>query len=53
MTEQELEELKRDMLNKHQEAVTAAYKWCCALPIGFERTQAFEIYNQLRTATRI
>jgi hypothetical protein len=53
MTEQELEELKRDMLDKHQEAVTAAYKWCCALPLGSERIQAFEIYNQMRLATRL
>lgn len=49
----ELAIMKRDMLEKHQKAVTAAHQYACALPIGNERTQAFEIYQNMLYATRI
>lgn len=52
-TTAELQLMKNDMLNKHQTAVTAAHQYACALPIGNERTQAFEIYQNMLYATRI
>jgi len=52
-TPEQLEALKRDMLEKHEATVTAAYKYFCALPIGDARIQAHEVYQNIRLATRV
>lgn len=52
-TAEELEAMKRLLMDKHQEAVTAAHQYACALPLGRARIVAFEIYQNLRLATRV
>jgi len=52
-TPEQLEALKQDMLEKQQVAVTAAYAYFCALPVGRERIKAHEVYQNLRLATRL
>lgn len=51
-TQAELDALKKEVFEKHQATVTAAFEWSRALPIGDERTEAFEIYNNIRLSTR-
>ncbi len=48
-----LKRLKADLLRKHQEAVTAAYKYFCECDVGPERIIAGQIYENLRNATRL
>jgi hypothetical protein len=49
----EIARLKTDFLEKHQVAITAAYEYFKACPVGNERTIAHQIYQVLRTATRV
>lgn len=49
-TPEELELMKRDLIDKHQAAVTAAHEYACALPLGDDRVRAFEIFQNLRLA---
>lgn len=48
-----IEELKEDMLKKRNEAEKAAYAYCCACDLGDEREKAFQIYENIRNATRL
>ncbi|MGK9522570.1 hypothetical protein O6471_24045, partial [Salmonella enterica subsp. enterica] len=50
---QEIARLKSDFLEKHDIAITAAYEYFKACPVGSERTIAHQIYQVLRTATRV
>lgn len=50
---QEIARLKADFLEKHDVAITAAYEYFKACPVGSERTIAHQIYQVLRTATRV
>lgn len=52
-TPEELEAMKREMLNQHQKTVSLAHEYFAALPLGSERIKAGEIYQQLRNATRL
>ena len=52
-TQEELDAMKREMLNQHQKTVSLAYEYFGALPLGNERIKAGEIYQQLRNATRL
>ncbi|WP_283647621.1 hypothetical protein [Hafnia paralvei] len=52
-TEEELKQMKEELLQLHQKTVTAAYEYFAALPLGRDRTVAHEVYQNLRTATRI
>ncbi|MGO2305995.1 MAG: hypothetical protein ACTH5W_14995 [Providencia sp.] len=47
------ESLKETFLNAHKQAVKAAYDYFCACDVGDERIQASEVYERIRTATRI
>jgi hypothetical protein len=49
----EVEALKRDMLDKHRAAEKAAYAYFCGCPVGEERNRASEVYENIRTATRV
>lgn len=49
----EIARLKSDFLEKHQLAITAAYEYFKACPVGTERTIAHQIYQVLRMATRV
>lgn len=49
----EIVRLKADLIEKHQQAVTAAYEYFKACPVGTERAVAHQIYQVLRTATRV
>ncbi|QMV54108.1 hypothetical protein [Ewingella americana] len=49
----EIARLKSDFLEKHQLAITAAYEYFKACPVGTERAIAHQIYQVLRTATRV
>lgn len=49
----EIAHLKAEFLEKHQVAVTAAYEYFKACPVGHERSTAHQIYQVLRTATRV
>lgn len=46
-------QLKEQFSKAHREAEKTAYKYFCACDIGEERIQAHEIYQRIRTATRI
>lgn len=52
-TKEELEKMKREMLEQHQKTVSLAYKYFCALPLGRDRIIAGEIYQQISNATRL
>jgi hypothetical protein len=45
--------LKRDFLEKHRAAEKAAWAYFCECPVGDERTRASEVYENIRTATRV
>ncbi len=47
------EKLKQEALAKIREAEKAAYAWACECDVGAERVRAFEIYDNVRTATRV
>jgi hypothetical protein len=49
----QLAALKRDMLDKHRAAERAAYAYFGACPVGDERIRASEVYENIRTATRV
>ena len=49
----EIARLKSDFLEKHQVAITAAHEYFKACPVGKERSIAYQIYEVLRTATRV
>lgn len=51
-TPEELAALKRKMYDAHEQTVKAAFEYSRALPIGNERTEAFEIHNELRQVIR-
>lgn len=53
MTEEDLQKLKAERNRLMQEAVSAAYKYCCECEVGREREKAFEIYDNLRNAGRV
>jgi hypothetical protein len=53
MKDEELVKLKAEMFSKRKEAEKAAYAYCGACPVGLERERAFEIYENIRNATRI
>lgn len=46
-------QLKEQFLKAHREAEKTAYEYFCACDTGEERIQAHEIYQRIRTATRI
>ena len=48
-----LEQLRADFRNKHRECEKAAHALACELPVGDERTIAFEQYEIIRTAPRV
>lgn len=48
-----LAELKADMLAKIREAEKAAYAYFCECPVGLERNDASEVYDNIRNATRV
>jgi len=52
-TEEQIEELRKDFNSKRLAAERAAYALFCALPVGAERSQAAEVYENVRTATRV
>ncbi|WP_272657112.1 hypothetical protein [Providencia sp. PROV157] len=45
--------LKAKFLRAHKEAEKAAFEYFCACDVGDERIQASEVYERIRTATRI
>ena len=45
--------LKAKFIEAHREAEKAAFEYFCACDVGNERIQASEIYERIRTATRI
>ncbi|MBP6083451.1 MAG: hypothetical protein KA732_19545 [Providencia sp.] len=47
------EKMKEWFLDAHRKAEEAAYEYFCACDVGEERIQASEIYERIRTATRI
>ncbi len=53
MSTKSIEELKTEMLTKHQEAEKAAYEYFCECEVGPERIRAGEIYNNIRIAIRV
>lgn len=52
-TEEELKQMKEELLQLHQKTVKAAYEYFAALPLDGDRTIAHEVYQKLRNATRI
>lgn len=52
-TEEELKQMKEELLQLHQKTVRAAYEYFAALPLGRDRVIAGELYESLRNATRI
>jgi hypothetical protein len=50
---QQLQILKRDAYEKLLAAEQAWYKFFCASPLGREREQAADVYENVRCATRI
>ena len=52
-TEEELKQMKEELLQLHQKTVTAAYEYFAALPLGRDRVIAGEVYENMRNATRI
>lgn len=48
-----LQRLKADALKKLTEAEKAMYLYAGECEVGEERTRAFEIYGNIRTATRV
>lgn len=50
---EEIARLKADFLEKHQVAITAAHEYFKACPVGNERSTVYQIYEVLRTATRV
>ena len=52
LTKQEIESLKNAAFNAHRQAEQRMHKYACALPLGEEREKAFDIYQNIRLATR-
>lgn len=52
MTTEQIAELKRIALEKHREAEKAMYNYAKECN-GIERMEAFEVYENIRTATRV
>lgn len=54
MTEQEkLSAMKTEMLAKLRETEKLAWAYFCECPVGDERTRAHDVYENIRTATRV
>jgi len=53
MSEEELMAMKKDAMNALQEAITKLHNYACACDIGDERTRAFEVFENARTASRV
>lgn len=56
MTDEEkakIEALKKDFYEKHRAAELAAYKLFGELDVGPERTRMAQVYENIRTATRM
>ena len=53
MSEKTLEQLRDEMYAKQREAEQAAHAYAVACDVGQERTKAFEIYDNIRNATRV
>jgi hypothetical protein len=51
--ETEADVLRKAFQSAHRACEQAAYAWACAADLGRERERAFEIYENIRTATRI
>ncbi len=51
--DRDLDKMKQDALSKIREAEKATYAWACECEVGPERIRAFEIYDNVRTATRV
>lgn len=49
---QRIEQLRKDFYEKHKAAEKAAYAWCCEVDVGPEREYAFQVYENIRCATR-
>ena len=52
LEQDKLERLKNEAFNAHDEATQKMHAYACALPLGQLRTDAFEIYQNIRLATR-
>lgn len=48
-----LARLKKQALDKLHEAEKAMYEYFAACPVGAERVRASDIYDNIRTATRV
>jgi hypothetical protein len=48
-----LEQMKRELLDAIRTAEKLAYAYFCECPIGDEREYACDVYENLRTATRV
>ena len=51
--EERIQILKATVLKKMREAELAMYNYARILPLGDERTRAFEVYENLRNAGRV
>lgn len=47
-----VEQLRSDFSTKHRAAEKAAHALACELDVGPERTRAFDVYENIRNATR-
>jgi hypothetical protein len=54
MTEDEkLKELEMEAHNDRDKAIKSWYAYACELDVGEKREWAFDVYERIRTATRI
>jgi hypothetical protein len=51
--DQKLSVMRAAVAAKIREAEKAAYEYFCACPLGSERTRAADVYENVRTATRV
>lgn len=48
-----LSKLREEMQEAHRAAESAAHKYAIACPLGAAREKAFEIFENIRVATRV
>lgn len=53
MTKEEIAELRKKFMDLQRQAEQAAYAYFSACPVGPERIWAAEVYENVRTATRV
>jgi len=53
MPEDQLEALRKEIYELHNQLEKKSYEYFCGLPLGNDRIKASEYYNEIRTTRRL